>query len=479
VRAPHAVAAVAAALAACGGRSAPPAPEPAAIDAAFLDAELTGYIESYGRNWGERRKLSGFVLVAQADQPVYARGFGFADRERRVAATADTSFRIGSVTKQFTAAAILVLAQDGELAVTDPIGKHLPDYPAAGAGITIHQLLTHTSGIPSYTGFPELMATRDQPRTPAELIASFADRPLEFPPGERFAYSNSGYAVLGAIIEKVSGQSYGDFVATRLFAPAGMTRTVYGDAPDLADRALGYEPSGDGLAPAPAIDLSTAFAAGGVRSTANDLVRWHRALEGDGVLDAASKARMYTPVLDDYAYGWFIEEVNGHRVIGHGGGIDGFLTDYLRIPELDLVVVTWSNNTGVDPAPIGRAAVTAALGGTLEPVDEPEVVAVDAAAAARMTGSYRLTDASRDQATQLGVAPDVIESVITLDVTFEADRLTIKPAAQPAFPVEAAGPTTFLAIEIGVTVEVDLPAEGPAAGLTLTQGGLKLSYQRQ
>lgn len=465
-------------LAACGSSSRP-APDPApTLDAAHLEAELTAHIESYGRNWGERRKLSGFVLVAQHDQPIYAHGFGLADREQRLPADADTSFRIGSVTKQFTAAAIMLLVQEGKLAVTDTIGEHLPDYPAVGAGITIHQLLTHTGGIPSYTGFPELMATRDQPRTPAGLMATFWDKPLEFRPGERFAYSNSGYAVLGAIIEKVSGSGYGDFVET-MFTRAGMTRTRYGDALQLPNRAEGYEPSGDGLAPAPAIDMSVAFAAGGVRSTANDLVRWHRALEGDDILTDDSKRQMYTPVLDDYAYGWFIDEVNGHPVIGHGGGIDGFLTDYLRIPDLDLVVVTWTNNTGIDPAPIGRAAVSAALGGDLEPVDEPEVVALDAAAATRMTGSYRLSDASRDAATQLGVPPDVIDSVLTIEVTFVDEHLTIKPIGQPAFPLEAAGPTTFLAIEIGVTVEVELPASSSATGLTLTQGTLALTYQRQ
>jgi CubicO group peptidase (beta-lactamase class C family) len=429
-------------------------------------------------NWGERRQVSGFVLVGQGDRTLYAGGFGFADREARTVADADTSFRIGSVTKQFTAAAILRLAQAGKLSVSDTIGEHLPDYPAVGAGVTIHQLLSHTGGIPSYTEIPELMASRDQPRTTAELLATFSDRPLVFAPGSRFAYSNSGYAVLGAILEKVTGRRYGEVVG-EMFAEAGMTRTVYGDAEGMPNRALGYEPGGDGLVPAPPIDMSVAFAAGGVRSTAGDLVLWHRALAGDRILDAASKKLMVTPVLDDYAYGWFIDEVDGHPVIGHGGGIDGFLTDYLRIPDLDLVVVTWSNNTGIDVAPIGRAAVTAALGGDLEPVDEPEVVAIDAAAAARMTGTYTLTDASRDAAAELGVPAEVIDSVVTLDVTFEGGRLTIKPAGQPAFPLEASGPTTFLAIEIGVTVDVALPAEGPATGLTLTQGTLALSYVRQ
>ena len=469
------------ALAACGPRAPattpPPPPAEDAIDARHLDAQLTAYIESFGRNWGERRRLSGFVIVARGDEPLYARAFGFADRERRVAATADTSFRIGSVTKQFTAAAILVLEQDGKLSTSDPVGKHLPDYTGPAAAVTIHQLLTHTGGVPSYTGMPLVMATRAQPRTTAELLATFAELPLEFPPGTRFAYSNSGYALLGAIIERVSGQPYGDFVRTRLFEPAGMTRTVYGDAEGDPDRALGYDVAGDGLAPATPIDLSVAFAAGGVRSTANDLVRWHRALEGDAILTAASKQKLYTPALEGYAYGWIIDDVDGRRVVGHGGGIDGFLTDYVRVPELDLVVVTWSNNTGVDPGPIGEAAVAAALGATLEPVDEPAILPFDAAEAARLAGSYQLTDASRDAALALGVPPAQLDTILTITLTVEDDRLVMKPVGQPAISLDPGGAATYLAPAVGVTLTAELPPDGGrAAKVAIRQGELTLEY---
>jgi CubicO group peptidase (beta-lactamase class C family) len=269
-------------LAACG-HSAQPKPA-----AASLDDVLTPYIESYGAHWGETHALSGFVLVTQHDRPIYQHAFGWSDREHHVAADADTSFRVGSVTKQFTAVAILMLQQDGKLHTTDPIATYLPDYPAVGAQITIHQLLTHTSGLPDYTYAPAFDASRDQPVTVAQLMAEFDDKPLDFAPGSQWAYSNSNYVVLGAIVEKLSGQPYAEFVRQHVLAPAGMTRSEIGDAVGVSDRALGYAPDGDHLAPAHAIDMSVAYAAGALRSTANDLVRWNRARAGVALLTHAS-----------------------------------------------------------------------------------------------------------------------------------------------------------------------------------------------
>ncbi len=469
------------ALIACAGRPTPaPAPTPpTTLDAAHLDATLTPHIESYGRIRGERRRFSGFVLVAEHDVPIYARGFEFADREQRRAPTADTSFRTGSVTKQFTGAAIMRLVEDGKLAVDDPIGKHLPEYPAVGAAITVHQLLTHTGGIPSYTAMAEVMEARDQAHTPAELLATFWDRPLEFEPGTRFSYSNSGYAVLGAIIERVSGASYAEFMRTRVFEPAGLTRTVVGDAEGLDDRAIGYQPAGDTLIAAARIDMSVPFSAGAVRSTANDLVRWHRALEDERVVGAASQTRMYTAERDGYAYGWTIGEIDGHPLIGHDGGIDGFSTSYLRVPELDLVVVVWSNNAGVDAPPIATAALKAALGGELAPVDETELIALDVAAAARITGSYGLTEASRKKALELGLPVDVIDTVVTIELRVEHGAMVLAPSGQPPLPLEPLGPARFVQPDHGITVDVTLPAEGTATGITLGQNGLSLEYTRR
>jgi D-alanyl-D-alanine carboxypeptidase len=263
---------------ACGGAS--PAPEPPkppvgdlGVDVANLNAQLPPYLASIGAG-SQNRALSGYVLVAQHDQVLYGHGFGFADRAAQRAPTADTSFRTGSVTKQFTAAAILRLEQDGELTVEDPVGKHLPDYAGPGKDVTIHQLLTHTTGIPNYTAIEAVMARRGEPFTVRELLATFADQPLEFPPGTKFKYSNSNYAILGAIIERASGMPYRTYLAERLFKPAGLASTEVGDAAGAADRAEGYRIENGTAVPAKSIDMSLPFAAGAVRSTANDLMRW-------------------------------------------------------------------------------------------------------------------------------------------------------------------------------------------------------------
>ena len=447
------------------------------VDGARLETQLTPYLESFGKKLGVTRSFSGFVLVAQHGNPVYARGFGYADRAAKTPNTIDTNFRVGSVTKQFTATAILVLQQDGKLSVDDPISKYLPDYPAVGRSITLHQLLTHTSGIPSYTELPGVMDAKAKPHTPKELLALFWDKPLDFAPGSQWAYSNSNYIVLGAIIEKVSGMSYTDFCAKRLFAPAGLTRTVVGDADGMSDRGLGYQPDGDDLVAADAIDMSVPYAAGAVRSTAGDLVKWAHALDGDSILTADSKARMYKVEKNNYAYGWVVTEQEGHRIIGHDGGIDGFETMYLRVPDQDLVVVEWTNNTGIH-IPIGEAALAVALGGDVQPVVEPDLVPLDEAAAARTIGHYTLTDAAKQAAQAQGLPPDVLAQIVSLDITRTGARLFMKPVGQDSVPLDALSATKYLQIDAAIQVDVTLPDAGPATLVTITQGPMAMPYAR-
>jgi len=190
------------------------------------------------------------------------------------------------------------------------------------------------------------MARKGERWTATTLLQTFWDKPLEFPPGTNHAYSNSGYAILGAIIERVSGRPFGTFLHDQLFVPAGMNRTVVGDAEGDPDRALGYEARGHGLVPAADIDMSLPFAAGAVRSTARDLARWHRALQGDLILNARSREKLYHPGLGNYAYGWMPEELFGHPVVWHNGGIDGFNSSMAYYPETRTVVIVLSNVNG-------------------------------------------------------------------------------------------------------------------------------------
>ncbi len=478
---------LASAAAACHPAAAPATTAPTAladgvVDAATLDAALTPFITSYGHVRGEAAAFSGYVLVQQGPTTLYGRGFGSADRAQGSRPDADTSFRIGSTSKQFTAAAIMLLAQDGKVDVDAPISRYLPDYPAVGASLTLAQLLSHTSGLPEYLKSfePGDFAT---PRTPAELLATFDTKPLDFPPGSAWSYSNSGYLVLGAIIERVSGLTYGEFMRTRVFAPAGLTRTTVGDAAGLPNRAHGYQAAGATLADADPIDMSVPFAAGAIRSTATDLARWHHVLATDAVLSAASRARMTTEVRDGYGLGWFLSTVKDHPVIGHGGNIHGFNTGYLRVPDLDLVVVVWSNNQAVNGDPIAKAALEAALGGTPTPVVEQPVVALDMSAATQAVGTYVLDEASRVRATAVGLDAATLASIASVTVAIDASVaaapvLTFKPIGQGVLAVDALDARHYERAALGIKLAFDLPASGPATAVTLTQGGLELRYAR-
>lgn len=477
--------AAAAALAACGGSSArPSAPRPPGdlgVDVAGLTRKLPLFIESVSQG-DPTQAFSGYVLVAQHDQPIFSQAYGFADRARQLPATADTSFRVGSVTKQFTAAAILVLEQQGKLSVTDPIGKHLPEYPAPGKDLTLHQLLTHTSGIPNLTDDPEILERKAQHYSPAQLLALFWQKPLQFPAGSQFSYSNSGYDVLGAIIERVSGKPYGTFLADELFGPAGMTRTVFGDAESATDRAEGYHLVDGKLLAADPVDMSGPYAAGGVRSTASDLMRWHRALSGDQILSAASRAKLYKPELSNYAYGWVNTVVEKREAVWHNGGIEGFTTTYWRVPSADLVVVVWSNVVDVSADPIGRAAVEAALGGAATPLAKVELAPVDPAVIARVTGEYVLTDESKAKAVEQKLPPALLDAVASITVTASEAGIAAQPVGQGPFELVPTKDGAFFARGPGIHLRFELspaPSTAPATAVSLEQRSLLLRYRRK
>ena len=303
----------------------------------------------------EKDGFSGSVLVTKDGQPLLSQGYGFANREYEIRNTPQTKFRIGSVTKQFTAMAVMILQERGKLKVDDPISKYLDDAPQAWDGITIHHLLCHTSGIPSYTGFPQMMSrTVRLPATVDEVIATFKDKTLEFQPGEQFAYSNSGYHVLGKIIEKASGQDYETFLREAILQPLELNDTGYDHAATLLPRrASGYSRTPKGLTNAPYIDMSWPYAAGAIYSTVEDLARWDQALSSGKLVGPESYQAMYTPVKQNYGYGWTIRQRDGHQEISHNGGIHGFSSSLVRYPADKVCVVVLSN---VIPAPTDRLA---------------------------------------------------------------------------------------------------------------------------
>jgi CubicO group peptidase (beta-lactamase class C family) len=302
----------------------------------------------------------GAILVARDGQVIISQGYGMADAERGTPNTPRTRFRLASLTKQFTAAAIMILQARGKLSVQNQICAYLADCPDGWRGITIQHLLTHTSGIPNYTDFAGYEASQMQPATPEQLIARFRDEPLMFAPGTSYSYENSDYVLLGRIIEQVSGQPYADFLRDAIFAPLHMSASgVDSGLGDTPDHAVGYS----GFAgKAPPLDASTLFSAGALYSTVEDMYRWDQALYTDALLPQALRSQMFTPFLNGYAYGWKVAQPDGRLQLSHPGLIDGFATFVARYPDDRVTVIVLSNMDTSDVVGIGNHLATLVFG---------------------------------------------------------------------------------------------------------------------
>ncbi len=328
-----------------------PAPAAAQTTAERLDAHASAY--------HDRGLFNGAVLVAEEGRTIYARGFGEAVMEWDVPVTPQTRFRIGSVTKQFTAALILQLMEEGKIDLEAPVTRYVSDYPAdPGDRITIHHLLTHTSGIPSYTGIPGFMEehVRD-PFEPDSFARLFWSLPLEFDPGARWHYNNSGYYLLGVVIERVTGQPYDVALQERILDPLGLDDTGYDHYGQVVERkALGYRGVAGGYERAAYLDTAVPYAAGMMYSTVEDLLKWDQALKGTGPFQRASTLELFQRPFEDvdpgtrYGYGWLFHDLAAGAdtvaVIGHGGGIFGFTTGFWRMPDERRTIVAMDNTEG-------------------------------------------------------------------------------------------------------------------------------------
>ena len=317
--------------------------------------ELLSTYEEYG-------KFNGSVLVSDQGKVIYKKGFGMANMEWDIPNEANTKHRLGSITKQFTAMLILQLVAEGKLDLQAPITTYLPDYPkTSGDIITIHHLLTHTSGIPNYTAFPKFMDDESRnPYTPEEFVGKFADKELEFTPGEKFSYSNSGYFLLGVLIEKVSGKSYEEMLQDKIFDPLNMTGTGYDNHGDiLKNRATGYEKQGGKYVNSKYLDMTIPYSAGSMYSTVDDLYKWDQALYTTTLLPKEYMTMYFKPNISafgntHYAYGWAVgyDKIGSSKdsiyTISHGGGINGFNTNISRATS-DKSLVVLLNNTGGAP----------------------------------------------------------------------------------------------------------------------------------
>lgn len=352
-----------AAALACGstvraGQPAPPGNLVARIDA-IVEAPI------------KEGKVAGTsVAVVHKGQTIVAKGYGKADLEWDIPAPPDATYEIGSVTKQFTAAAMLLLRDEGKLSLDDDLTKYLPSYPTQGHRIELKRLLNHTSGIKGYTEMQEFgdFMRLDKPKD--SLVTLFGAKPFDFPPGEEQIYNNSAFFLLGLVIEKVSGQSYAEFVQQRLFDRVGMPNSYYCSERTLVKRhAHGYDVQKGQFVLKGFIDHDWPYAAGSLCSNTTDLVAWNRALHGGKVLSPASYQEMTTAgVLNDgtpirYGYGISVADLGNRRVIGHGGGINGFLSESQYYPDDDLIVVVLQNTNGApNPRDTAKRIAEAVLG---------------------------------------------------------------------------------------------------------------------
>ena len=358
----------------------------------FAQKNAPALMEDYMNAEFSVKEFNGSVLVVQKGKTIFQKSYGMADREWSVPNNNQSKYRIGSVTKQFAAAAILRLNEDGKLQLDDKLSKYLPDYPK-GDSVTIHMLLNHTSGIKNYTDLQEFWPKAILPLSHDSMIALFKNKPYDFSPGTKWNYSNSGYYLLGVIVEKVSGKNFTEYLQQEVINKAGLKNTSM-DRLDsvLAYRAKGYDKNrSGGYSQAMFISMEGPFSAGAMFSTPEDLVTWTKALHENKVLSPASTNKMMTPYLGKYGYGLLIDSLKTHKRVWHNGGIPGFSSHLAYYPADDTYVAAISNNGGnADQAGIALAHIAFGL-----PVSKPYIpkeVKIDPAIVDKYLGKYMATN---------------------------------------------------------------------------------------
>mgnify|MGYP003339183952 CR=1 FL=1 len=310
---------------------------------ALAQKDHTKQLDAYMAAQVKLNKFNGNVYVTRKGKVLYEKSFGVADMEWNVPLTPATLFQVGSVTKQFTSSAIMQLAEQGKLSTDDKLSKYFPGFQK-GDSVTVHMLLNHTSGIADYTAIPGFMDWASLRLSGDSLAARFKDLPFNFSPGTKWQYCNSGYFLLGMIVEKVSGMSWRDYIYKNVIAKAALQHTDANRWDSIMpNRAHGYERVGEKVVNAPFISMEIPFAAGNIISSTHDLAQWTNALYAGKVVSPASLTRMTTPYMGKYGYALLIDSTAGHKRIWHNGGIPGFETYLGHYPAEDITIVVFSN----------------------------------------------------------------------------------------------------------------------------------------
>ncbi len=425
-----------------------------ALQAGALNAQsTTEKLDEYLTAVSKLNKFNGVAFVAKDGKILLQKGYGWRDAKNHVAHDGHSIFQIGSITKQFTATIILYLQERGKLSVKDKLSKYIPDFPR-GNDITLENLLTHTSGVFNYTNDTRFMNMEAGKSIDIEkLIDLFKDKPLDFEPGSKYSYSNSGYILLGYIIQKVLGKPYEQMVREVIFTPLQMQHSGF-DFKNLRspEKSVGYFALNSDTLPAPIVDSSVSFSAGAIYTTADDLYKWHKALYTDKVIKQSSLEQAFTPFKNKYGFGWIIDTVRGKRIITHNGGIFGFTADMLRVPVDSVCIILLSNK------PEALGGITQALSNILydQPYTIPQervVIQVPDSVLQKYVGEYELT-------------PD-----FKITITLENGKLKGQATGQGKVELYAQRSNYFFLKVVDAQVEFIYGADGEVYQLILHQGG--------
>jgi CubicO group peptidase (beta-lactamase class C family)/uncharacterized pyridoxamine 5'-phosphate oxidase family protein len=419
------------------------------------------------------------VIVAKDGEILYRKAFGFANLEDSVPATVDTKFRIGSITKQFTAAAILKLQEEGLLSVDDKLSKFIPDYPR-GDEVTVYHLLGHTSGIHSHTSKPEFFKTLDEEVSPEEMVEFFKNDEYDFNPGEKWLYNNSGYFLLGYIVEKVSGKTLGDYLRDEFFEPLGMNNTgIHSWKLNLENEAIGYSYEGNKAQIAKKWDMSQAGGAGALYSTLDDLYRWNEAIFNEKALNAESIKAAFTPIkLNNgsdanamgakYGFGWMFTELRGLKEIAHSGGFDGFNAYLTLFPEENFTVVALTNCL---PPPNPARGTIGIMGS-------------NAAHAASYFYLWEKMDKEKGMVAESDIDPEIYNDYVgrydygtyggVLEVTREDDRLFAQMSTQPKIEIFPSSKDHFFWKVVDAQIDFMRDKAGVVTHAIHHQGGMEI-----
>lgn len=374
-----------------------------------------------------QEKFTGTVLVAKKDQVILHEGYGFKDAESKSHNTINTVYQIASIAKQFTAAVILKLQENGKLSVQDKLSKYYADYPN-GDKITIHHLLSHSSGIYNYTDNKDFMSSdQSKPVTLDYMIKQFIDKPLAFEPGTKFSYSNSGYTLLGYIIEKITGQPYYKALEAMILTPLKLINSGY-DYTILNDsnKSIGYTQYGIGNYKSTSyVHPSILYTTGSLYSTTIDLYNWHRTLMGTSFLSAKSISEMYTAVAGPYGYGWQVDSLFGKKRVSHSGNVAGFKSNINRIPEDDVCVIVLSNSSSSQVGPMTMTLLSILYDRPYQLPVEKKFIKLSNDILKQYTGTYHFNPQ------------------LSMIVTLENDKLYLQPGNQPKFEILAENETSF------------------------------------